>query len=550
MNVLDVFINLRSDVLMDRRNVFKISNDGELSGSSKRQRVEGHSSGGFTSGEAGRRHILFNDTTLNHSQFHEIHENILFEVPALPQGGIEDLLGLRNQLQDTQNRSQAVLEQQPKVLECLDQQIAKIQHSSEMLASASHSGYHQQDTRPLENSFHPLARKEQSMLQYQQEGNFDINDYLNLSSDSDHESDQRDFLEAHGPAKSTPAQSSIVCDTGLHDTNSPSDAQSLQASGRVECFPLDTCVRETGQINYCLYDGFLFPLEENHLMGTTNFLTSQEYKNYQSGIKKRSDKRTPQEDLAVQIHHRIEFEMIRFIQSNIQRGKFSMKPHERQGFVLNLYSGNRFLVEIKDLEDYLKIVRQDPRYKAIYGSEEENWRSDQTMAAAHVSSPFEAQKADPSRQAFDHLGVDSDVKFHEHPDQTQDTSSQSLPEIQQSFAVHYPTEPSRSQQADAREQDQIEQIQNALMQQHEVQSQAGQSDHLKRNAEEIMQIQKSYREHKEMQGLYENEYIAQSFLNSLPDKYKQELMIYCTTGVGSNDAKQIYRRWRELYGDN
>ena len=88
------------------------------------------------------------------------------------------------------------------------------------------------------------------------------------------------------------------------------------------------------------------------------------------------------------------------------------------------------------------------------------------------------------------------------------------------------------------------------MQQHEVQSQAGQSDHLKRNAEEIMQIQKSYREHKEMQGLYENEYIAQSFLNSLPDKYKQELMIYCTTGVGSNDAKQIYRRWRELYGDN
>ena len=83
------------------------------------------------------------------------------------------------------------------------------------------------------------------------------------------------------------------------------------------------------------------------------------------------------------------------------------------------------------------------------------------------------------------------------------------------------------------------------MQQHEVHRQAGQSDHLKSNVEYIMQIHTSYLEHKKMKDSNEN--IAQSFLNSLPDKYRQEFMNYCRTGVGSNDVKEIHRRWFDLY---
>ncbi len=45
---------------MDRR--FTRLSDGESSGSSKRQRVEGHASGGFASGPAGRDHLRFTGT--------------------------------------------------------------------------------------------------------------------------------------------------------------------------------------------------------------------------------------------------------------------------------------------------------------------------------------------------------------------------------------------------------------------------------------------------------------------------------------------------------
>ena len=47
---------------MDGRSL-KRPSEGEPSGSSQRQRVEGHASGGFASGPAGRDHLRFTGTT-------------------------------------------------------------------------------------------------------------------------------------------------------------------------------------------------------------------------------------------------------------------------------------------------------------------------------------------------------------------------------------------------------------------------------------------------------------------------------------------------------
>jgi hypothetical protein len=205
---------------MDGSRSLKRPSDGESSGNSQRQKVEGHASGGFASGEAGRRSTRF--MPIAHSQeLHERRENSSFEVPASQQIGTEYLLELRGQIQQANQLLQDTYHQNQTVLEHLDQQVAKIQ----------------QDTRALENSFHPPARNEQSMPQHQQEEVFDIHDYLNLSSDSDDESDQRELLEAHEPARSTPIQSSIDRETGLHDANAPSDAQPRRAAVRAERFP-------------------------------------------------------------------------------------------------------------------------------------------------------------------------------------------------------------------------------------------------------------------------------------------------------------------------
>jgi hypothetical protein len=201
IRVIDSLINSRIDAIMDSR--FKRPSDGEPSENSKRQRVENNASGGFASGEAGRHSTRFRPIAQLQEQ-HGRHESTSFEVPASQQAGIEYLLGLRNQLQDTHNWSHAVLEG-------LDQQIAKIQQqagSSEGSASGSHSGYHQQDTRLLENSFHPPTRDEQRIPQHPQEEVLYIDDYLIASpSDSDHEPSYRDLFEAHGPAGSIPARS-------------------------------------------------------------------------------------------------------------------------------------------------------------------------------------------------------------------------------------------------------------------------------------------------------------------------------------------------------
>src|SRR5579884_3670389 len=146
---------------MDRQ--FKRPSDGVPSEGSKRQRVEGHASGGFASGLAGKYHLRFLDTALPSAQSQELHErreSTSFEVPASQQVGGECLLGLRNQLQEIHHWSQAV-----------------------------------------------LAKNEQSMLQQQQEEVFNIEDYLNIASDSDHESDQRDRLEAHRPKGIAPSLS-------------------------------------------------------------------------------------------------------------------------------------------------------------------------------------------------------------------------------------------------------------------------------------------------------------------------------------------------------
>ncbi len=99
------------------------------------------------------------------------------------------------------------------------------------------------------------------------------------------------------------------------------------------------------------------------------------------------------------------------------------------------------------------------------------------------------------------------------------------------------------QQPEGSRRQQIRQMQNDIL----VQNQAGQSDYLKSNAGEVMQIQRSYLEHKKMQGHFKNEDIAQSFLNCLSDKYRQEFETYSTTGRGSHDAEQIYSRWYKLY---
>ena len=57
---------------MDGSSSLKRPRDGELSGSSQHQRVEGHTSGGFASGPAGRRHLRFTDTTQEvHNQAHD-----------------------------------------------------------------------------------------------------------------------------------------------------------------------------------------------------------------------------------------------------------------------------------------------------------------------------------------------------------------------------------------------------------------------------------------------------------------------------------------------
>ena len=56
---------------MDRSRSLKRPRDGEPSENSQRQRTEGHASGGFGSGEAGRHHLLFTGTTLPCAQAQE-----------------------------------------------------------------------------------------------------------------------------------------------------------------------------------------------------------------------------------------------------------------------------------------------------------------------------------------------------------------------------------------------------------------------------------------------------------------------------------------------
>jgi hypothetical protein len=235
IRMIEAIVNFRIDSIMDRSRSLKRPSDGESSGSSQRQRVEGQTSGGFASGEAGRRHRLFTGTALPSAQsqeIHERHESISLEVPASQQGGTGDLLTLLSQLQETHHQSQAVLEQLQKALEQQGVQMQQQAGSSEMPVSTSH----QQDTRALQASLHSPARNEQSLLQHQQEEVFNIDDYVNLASDSDHESDQRDLLQAHGPARRPPH------DTGLHDANFASDAQS-RAVVRDERFPQPTDAR-------------------------------------------------------------------------------------------------------------------------------------------------------------------------------------------------------------------------------------------------------------------------------------------------------------------
>jgi hypothetical protein len=225
--VIAVFNDYRIDILMDRR--LKRPSDGEPSGSSQRQRVEGNTAGSSSRLEHLRRSHGFSlettPTTSRSQELREWHERTSSEVPASQQVGGEYLLGLRNQLQETHHRSQAILEG-------LDQHIAQMQQQaghSEVPVSTSH----QQDTRALQTSLHPPTRNEQSMLQHQQEEVFDIHDYLVASpSDSDHESDQRDFLEAHEPKRVAPIQSSTSHSSDALFQKYPLD--NLRQQGKIE----------------------------------------------------------------------------------------------------------------------------------------------------------------------------------------------------------------------------------------------------------------------------------------------------------------------------
>ena len=106
---------------MDGSRSLKRPSEREPSGNSQRQRVEGHALGDFTSGPDERRSTLFRPIVQSQEQQKQ-HERTS-EVPASQQVGGEDLLGHRNQLQETHHRSQAVLGG-------LDQHMAKIQQQA------------------------------------------------------------------------------------------------------------------------------------------------------------------------------------------------------------------------------------------------------------------------------------------------------------------------------------------------------------------------------------------------------------------------------------
>jgi hypothetical protein len=89
-----------------------------------------------------------------------------------------------------------------------------------------------------------------------------------------------------------------------------------------------------------------------------------------------------------------------------------------------------------------------------------------------------SRQGDPSSLSGHLKSIDDDfaiwwsLKSRELHDQTQATSSQNTPEIRQPFAAYHPAEvqhESISQRANVRQQDQIGQRQDAMVQQHEVQ---------------------------------------------------------------------------------
>ena len=88
---------------------------------SKRKQEEDATSTVFASGPSGRRSTLFRPIVQSQEQQKQ-HERTSL-VPASQQVGGEDLLGHRNQLQETHHRSQAVLGG-------LDQHMAKIQQQA------------------------------------------------------------------------------------------------------------------------------------------------------------------------------------------------------------------------------------------------------------------------------------------------------------------------------------------------------------------------------------------------------------------------------------
>jgi hypothetical protein len=64
--MIDAFINFRVDSIMDRSRSLKRPSDGEPSGDSQRQRMEGQTSRGFGLGPAGRDHLRFTGTATIH----------------------------------------------------------------------------------------------------------------------------------------------------------------------------------------------------------------------------------------------------------------------------------------------------------------------------------------------------------------------------------------------------------------------------------------------------------------------------------------------------
>jgi hypothetical protein len=190
--MIDAFINFRVDSIMDRSRSLKRPSDGEPSGDSQRQRMEGQISRGFGLGPAGRDHLRFTGTATIHlnldieSLFKEIEQR-------------QDIATQRHKAHD-----QASSRKPGREVRLFGVNIADGPGRQQQEASSSRQpfGWQGQEAFHLAQSHQEIGRSSQPEV---------INEQmpLEISSDSDSEpsherihhqagsSHQRDILEEH-----------------------------------------------------------------------------------------------------------------------------------------------------------------------------------------------------------------------------------------------------------------------------------------------------------------------------------------------------------------